>query len=84
MGERHVGIEEKLAALKKIYAANLPEKIKTINFLWSNLKNSFSKSSFEEFHRAVHSLEGSSGTYGYLQLGLACRDLNVYLEQLKE
>ncbi len=77
-------VETKLAALKLVYSANLPEKIKEIIQLWSILRQSFSKETLYEFHRIIHSLAGSAGTYGYLQLSQACRDLDVYLQQLKD
>ena len=75
-------IEAKLAALRKAYSASLPEKIKEIILLWEITRQDFSKNNFYEFHRAVHSLAGSAGTYGYNELGQACRDLDIYLQQL--
>ena len=71
-------IEAKLAALKQSYAASLPEKIKEIEQFWKTTNLNFSKEQFYDFHRAVHSLAGSAGTYGYYQLGQACRDLDIY------
>ena len=75
-------IEAKLAALRKAYSTSLPEKIKEIILLWETTRQDFSKNNFYEFHRAVHSLAGSAGTYGYNELGQACRDLDIYLQQL--
>ncbi|RUR04680.1 diguanylate cyclase [Legionella sp. km772] len=77
-------IEAKLAALRQAYTEHLPEKIKEISQLWGDVKLNFNKDNFYEFHRAVHSLAGSAGTYGYSQLSQACRDLDVYLQQLRD
>lgn len=77
-------IEAKLAALKQAYTAKLPERINEIGQYWSVVKLNFSTDSFYAFHRTVHSLVGSAGTYGYLQLSQACRDLDVYLQQLQD
>lgn len=77
-------IEAKLAALKHFFAASLPDKIKEIMDAWHSLSTHFSKPLFDDFHRAVHSLAGTAGTYGYSQLNQACRDLDIYLQQLMD
>ena len=75
-------VEAKLEALRQIYTGSLPNKINEIEELWNATSLNFSKIQFEEFHRAVHSLAGSAGTYGYGSLSQSCRDLEVYLQQL--
>lgn len=77
-------ISAKLEALKKVFAESLPDKIKDIEQVWSKLSLDFSKQLFYEFHRLVHSLVGSSGTYGFPALSQACRDLDIYLQQLTD
>lgn len=75
-------IAAKLEALKKLYAQSLPSKINEIEEQWNTVSLNFSKQSLHDFHRAVHSLVGSAGTYGFASLSQSCRDLDVYLQQL--
>lgn len=72
----------KLAALKQVYAQNLPCKITEIEELWELLRRAYSPLQLVEFLRAVHSLVGSAGTYGYPILSQSCRDLETYLQQV--
>ena len=46
------------------------------------MKLNFSQSLLNDFHRTVHSLVGSAGTYGFDSLSKSCRDLDIYLQQL--
>lgn len=75
-------IQKKLEALRAAYAQSLPIKIKALVKRWSALNEHFDPIQFREFHREVHSLCGTSGTYGYTKLSQASRDLEVYLKQL--
>lgn len=75
-------IAAKLEALKQMYAESLPSKITEIEEYWNNVNINFSKPLFYEFHRSIHSLVGSAGTYGFANLSQACRNLDIYLQQL--
>lgn len=75
-------IDEKLQELFIKYAKSLPDKIASLQRNWSALQQSYSKKLLVEFHRDVHSLCGSSGTYGYPALSQSARDLEAYLKTL--
>jgi diguanylate cyclase (GGDEF)-like protein len=75
-------IRAKLEALKAAYAEKLPDRIAAILDEWAGLSDHFDQQRFRDFHRQIHSLAGSSGTYGYAALGQASRDLDIYLKQL--
>lgn len=72
----------KLDALYVEYAKKLPNKIDSINDKWRQLARRFTKFDMQEFHRLVHGLCGSSGTYGYHELSASARRLEVYLKSL--
>ncbi|MDR3491648.1 MAG: diguanylate cyclase [Gammaproteobacteria bacterium] len=74
--------QEKLQALFIAYAKNLPAKLDRIQGIWLNLLNHWDHKLFTDFHRDVHSLCGSAGTYGYTKLGKSARQLEVYLKEL--
>ncbi len=75
-------IQEKLQALFVDYTKKLPNKINMLEKQWQNLSQEWDQNKLIEFHRAVHSLCGSAGTYGYKTLSVAARELEVYLKEL--
>ena len=75
-------IQKKLAALAKIYREKLPEKIAHIEHLWETLQHQWDAALFQDFHREVHSLCGSAGTYGYSELSKAAREMEVFLKTM--
>lgn len=75
-------VELKFHALQVAYAKKLPIKLAEIAKQWELLNADFDKQRFIDFHRAVHTLCGSAGTYGYSQLSQVARDLEIYLKQL--
>lgn len=75
-------VQQKLQDLFVIYTKNLPNKIHMITIQWQELLSHFDKIKFQHFHRDVHSLCGSSGTYGYIELSKAARKLEIYLKNL--
>lgn len=72
----------RLEALRRAYAESLPGRLMFIEQQWHKLKQHFNKEHCADLHRGVHALSGSAGVYGYNELGLACRDLSIYLQQL--
>src|SRR3982750_724421 len=77
-----VKVQVKLQELFKHYSKNLPKKIQAIETQWQNLLQHWSMERFKDFHREVHSLCGSSGTYGYMELSKAAREMEIYLKSL--
>ncbi|MGW8248203.1 MAG: response regulator [Acidiferrobacterales bacterium] len=77
-------LEEKLRRLTLAYAQELPAKIRDISNRWAQLKSEWSQAAAEEIYREVHSLSGSSGSYGASELHLQSRKLEQYLSSLTE
>lgn len=75
-------IQKRLDALMKIYSKNLPDKIHKIEMLWEEQKQHWDLVQFQNFHREVHSLCGSAGTYGYPELSKTARQLEVFLKSI--
>ncbi|MDP1601891.1 MAG: diguanylate cyclase [Legionella sp.] len=77
-----IKVQKKLQDLFITYTKKLPEKIKNIEVQWQKQLNSYDKLTFQNFHRDVHSLCGSAGTYGYTEIGKAARVLEIFLKSL--
>jgi diguanylate cyclase (GGDEF)-like protein len=75
-------VQEKLRLLFEDYANKLPARIGHIEGLWAALQARYDKKSLADFHREIHSLCGSSATYGYYALSQATRQLEAYLKVL--
>src|SRR5579883_2730910 len=75
-------VKEKLQALFLEYSKNLPLKIQRIEKEWLTLSRHFNVAEFKTFHRDVHSLCGSAGTYGYTRLSTIARQLEILLKSL--
>jgi diguanylate cyclase (GGDEF)-like protein len=75
-------IQDKLKALFDAYTKNLPGKINTLEKQWQDLIQQWSVEKLIDFHRAVHSLCGSAGTYGYRELSQAAHELEIFLKTL--
>ncbi|KTC99185.1 diguanylate cyclase [Legionella erythra] len=75
-------VQHKLNALFETYRQSLPGKVQKLREEWTTLLQNWDKSRLIDFHRNVHSLCGSAGTYGYTELGKAARALEVYLKSL--
>lgn len=75
-------IENKLQALLIAYTNSLPMKLEAINTQWLDLCKQWDSQAFITFHRAVHSLCGSAGTYGYTALGQSARQVELYIKSL--
>jgi chemotaxis protein histidine kinase CheA len=77
-------LEEKLRRLTFAYAQELPAKIQGIANRWIQLKSEWSQAAAQDFYREVHSLSGSSGSFGALELHLQSRKLEQHLSSLTE
>ncbi len=75
-----INIQNKLEALENEYTKNLPNKIHSLEEKWQKLSKHWTVEGVREFHRAVHGLCGSAGTYGYHELSAAMRVLEIYLK----
>ncbi|CEK12140.1 diguanylate cyclase [Legionella hackeliae] len=75
-------IANKLHELFIGFSKNLPNKIEQIEQAWQEQMDCFDHEKFKVFHRYVHSLCGSAGTYGYTELSKAARELEIYLKNI--
>ncbi|MBF0193284.1 MAG: EAL domain-containing protein [Magnetococcales bacterium] len=72
---------QKLQDIRKKWADNLPEKIQSINNTWNILKNErWDDDLFNKFHRKVHTLAGSGGTFGFVEVGLSAREAEILIK----
>ncbi len=72
--------EENLKRLKEQYANQLPEKIKAIQDDWQQVKITWAQDTITQLHRNVHSLIGTSGTFGFSALSTQARELETALK----
>ena len=77
-------LEEKLRRLTLVYAQELPVKIREITNRWGQLKSAWSREAAEEIYREVHSLSGSSGSYGASKLHLQSRNLEQTISSISD
>lgn len=75
-------VQEKLQELFIAFSNHLPNKILSLQTHWQELCEKFDPKSFKDFHHEVHTLTGSSGTYGYVNLSKMLRELEVFLKDL--
>jgi CheY-like chemotaxis protein len=68
-------LESKLRRLTQVYAQELPAKVLEIANRWINLKSDWNSETAKELYREIHSLSGSSGSYGAPELYLQARNL---------
>lgn len=74
-------IKNELLQLRSHYIKKLPTLMADIESNYSYIKNGNSEL-FSEFQRKVHSLVGSSGTFGFIDVSKKARDLENYLVDL--
>ena len=78
----NVKAQNKLKELIDMYSKKLPDKIHRIETLWKEQQHQWNLNQFQDFHREVHSLCGSSGTYGYIELSKAAREMEIFLKNI--
>jgi chemotaxis protein histidine kinase CheA len=78
-------LQAKLEVLKDVYAAQMPEKLKQIEQVWSQLpRGEWDEEGFQSLHRMVHSLSGSGKIFGFALLSDVARELEKYLNELAQ
>ncbi|MDR3478047.1 MAG: diguanylate cyclase [Gammaproteobacteria bacterium] len=77
-------VQEKLRLLFEDYANKLPARIDGIEEQWASLQKHQDPKKLADFHREIHSLCGSSATYGYHALSQAARQLEAFLKVLMD
>lgn len=72
----------KFQQLLILYVQHLPNKIKEIEMVWEDLISREDSAKLKDLHRLIHSLCGSSGTYGYQALSHIARELESFLKAM--
>ena len=77
--------QEKLEALHQAYVESLPDKVIEIESYWKEIEQgSYNEELWQDFYRAVHSLAGSSGTFGFNNLCQVLFNLETFLKKFEE
>ena len=82
MVDSNAELESKLRRLTHVYAQELPAKLLEIANRWINLKSDWHQETAKELYREVHSLSGSSGSYGVPELHLQARNLESKISRV--
>jgi len=72
-------LESKLNVLKKGYL----EKMKGLVLGFKDILNDFEQFDFNELYSKVHTISGTSGMYGFLDLSEKSTDFELYLKDIK-
>lgn len=82
MTTSHDNIQERLQALRESYVKGLPEKIKNIQVLWSNIRKlGWNEDDAKELYRQVHTIAGSAPTFGCSEAGLLARKVTIIMKK---
>ncbi|MEY3218667.1 MAG: hypothetical protein RIT27_24 [Pseudomonadota bacterium] len=75
-------LEETLKILRADYATKLPAALQAIDEVWQQLEINWQTPTLEELHGKVHRIAGAAGSFGFPELGLAAKELEVFLQEL--
>lgn len=79
MSKSEKNIREKMKALREAYVRQLPDKLRELDIFYEGLKsNKADSGGLKDFHRLVHSIKGSSASFGYREIS----DAALILERL--
>lgn len=72
---------ERFQQLQAQFESALPDKLQAIAGLWAQLKqqSDYDAATAESLCRAIHSLAGTAGTFGYKALGKKAKELEQQL-----
>ncbi len=82
MDDKAAKVQEQLQAMRALYAAQLPDKIRQIEETWEGLQQDWNDEDFKAMHRLVHGLTGSGATFGFSMLSEAARSLEILVKGL--
>lgn len=71
-----------LEAGRRAYLAALPGKLAAIEPLWNAATDGAGSENLAELERACHSIAGTAGTFGFTQVGVAGRNLELAVHRL--
>lgn len=75
-------LEQQLEKLQIEYNESLPLKINEIQELWKKISQQPSSDLLILFHRKIHNLHGSAGTFGHVALGECAAELEIILKTI--
>ena len=81
MADVPTAVQELLNAMNREFAQQLPGKIRLVEKLWKVLLKKYNYEDFMTLHLCVHSLAGSSASFGNAPVGNAARVLEQYLDK---
>jgi diguanylate cyclase (GGDEF)-like protein len=73
-------LEEKLRELRKLYLSTLDEKLNELVELFKGLKSSWNNQDCYQLQFNAHSLRGSGGTLGFIELSEVLQKIDVLLK----
>lgn len=76
-------LQQKLTKLKAVFVDQLPEKIELLQQHWNNaIQQKWSSDATHTFHLIVHSLIGTSGTFGFTEIADKARKLEMLIKTI--
>lgn len=78
--KKNQAILEKLQALKKTYAQQLVDRCRQIEDQWRELMRAWDREILVSLERAAHSLTGSGKSYGFPDVSIHARNLEMCLK----
>jgi HPt (histidine-containing phosphotransfer) domain-containing protein len=84
--QEELWLESQLQLLREKYLARLPQKMQELEQTWKQLKpDTFDfAENLKHFHFLVHTINGSSASYGFSELSYRAHTLEVYLKPLMQ
>lgn len=82
MSSEKSSFEAHLEKLKGEYKSQLPSKLDAVTTAWESLLKQWDGEAIVVLHRNVHSLVGTSGTFGFTDISKAARTLESLLKPL--
>ncbi len=76
-------LQDKLAALEALFEAKIPGKMNELSLTWNQyLSEKNSTEHMMVLHRHLHTLAGSAGSFGFIELGKRARALEIQINDL--
>jgi HPt (histidine-containing phosphotransfer) domain-containing protein len=83
MNDKLKDIEEKFAAIKASYTADLENKLTSIEEYWHKLSNQgWDSENAKSLHHIIHGLAGSAETFGFPQITKLARHADITFKRI--
>ena len=84
-GQRGGSFEEQMAQLRHRFVQRLPELLDDLRASWMAARQTGADETHHaDFHRRIHSLKGTSGSFGLLGISTAAREFELELDTLEQ